>query len=60
MLVAASIHAMLVRHENGIATLPAARVVYRINDDGRLSFVRKYEVDTGKALQFWSGMITLG
>ena len=59
MLVAASIHPMLVREESGIATLPAARVVYHINDDGRLSFVRKYEVDTGKSLQFWSGMITI-
>src|SRR5262245_44623048 len=59
MLVAASIQPMLVREESGIATLPAARVVYHIHDTGRLSFMRKYDVDTGKALQFWSGMMTL-
>jgi 6-phosphogluconolactonase len=60
VLVAASIQPMAVREGNGIGTLPAARVVYRIGSDGKLEFVRKYEVDTGKVLQFWSGMITVG
>jgi hypothetical protein len=27
--------------------------------DGRLTFVRKYDVDVGNAQQFWSGMVTL-
>ena len=60
MLVAASIQPISVREGNGIGTLAAGRVVYRIGDDGKLTFVRKYEVDTGKSLQFWSGMIALG
>jgi hypothetical protein len=34
-------------------------MVYRIAGDGRLAFVRKYDVDTGKGQQFWSGMVTL-
>jgi len=33
--------------------------VYRIGSDGTLDFVRKYDVDTGKLMQFWSGMVTL-
>jgi hypothetical protein len=37
--------------------------VFRINTDmatdGRLTFVRKYDVDVGAAQQFWSGMVTL-
>ena len=59
MLVAASIQPVAMREEGGIGTLPAARVVYRVGDDGKLTFVRKYDVDTGKLMQFWSGMITL-
>jgi hypothetical protein len=41
------------------SALTAGRTVYRIGDDGKLTFVRKYEVDTGKVLQFWRGMVTL-
>jgi hypothetical protein len=33
--------------------------VYRIAGDGTLDFVRKYDVDTGQRMQFWSGMVTL-
>ncbi|MFL5044306.1 MAG: lactonase family protein [Xanthobacteraceae bacterium] len=60
LLIAASIQPIAVREETGVSTLAAARVVYRIGNDGKLAFVRKYEVDTGKAMQFWSGMVTLG
>jgi hypothetical protein len=59
LLVAASIQPIAVRGESGVGTLTAGRIVYRIGDDGKLTFVRKYEVDTGKVLQFWSGMVTL-
>jgi 6-phosphogluconolactonase (cycloisomerase 2 family) len=41
-------------------TLPAGITVMRIAADGRLSFVRKYDVDVGDVQQFWSGMVTLG
>ena len=44
----------------GRKTVPAALSVYRIGDDGRLTFARKYNVDTGKVMQFWSGMVGLG
>ncbi|HKA72164.1 MAG TPA: beta-propeller fold lactonase family protein, partial [Xanthobacteraceae bacterium] len=59
LLVAASIQPIAVREGNAIGTLTAGRVVYRIGDDGKLDFVRKYDVDTGKVMQFWSGMVTL-
>jgi len=59
LLVAASIQPIAVREGNGIGTLSAGRIVYRIGDDGKLVFVRKYDVDTGKVLQFWSGMVAL-
>src|SRR5262245_20298543 len=58
LLIAASIQPIAVREGEGVGTLPAARVVYRIGEDGKLAFVRKYDVDTGKVMQFWSGMVT--
>jgi 6-phosphogluconolactonase len=59
LLVAASILPMAVRDGNTVTTLAAGLSVYRIGSDGTLDFVRKYDVDTGKVMQFWSGMVTL-
>lgn len=56
VLVAAAVNAIPLRDGS---TLPAALVVYRIGNDGKLTFARKYDVDTSKATQFWSGMVTL-
>ena len=40
--------------------LNAGLSVYRINEStGRLTFVRKYDVDTSGGTQFWSGMVKL-
>jgi 6-phosphogluconolactonase (cycloisomerase 2 family) len=59
LLVAASILPMAVREGHTVATLTAGLSVYRIGSDGTLDFVRKYDIDTGKRMQFWSGMVTL-
>jgi 6-phosphogluconolactonase len=60
LLVASSIRPMPVRDGNAIKPLTAGLMVYRVGGDGKLAFVRKYDVDTGKGQQFWSGMVTLG
>jgi 6-phosphogluconolactonase len=59
LLVAASIRPLAVRDGNTIRTLTAGIMVYRIAGDGTLAFVRKYDVDTARGQQFWSGMVTL-
>ncbi len=59
VLIAASIKPLLVREGSSIKTLSAGIMVYRIAEDGKLAFVRKYDVDTRKGQQFWSGMVTL-
>jgi 6-phosphogluconolactonase (cycloisomerase 2 family) len=56
LLIAASILPMTMRDGS---TMPAALVVYRIGADGRLTFARKYNVDTGRFTQFWTGIVTL-
>ena len=59
MLVAASIMALPVRDGAGVRTVPAGLSVFRVGADGRLEFARKYDVDTGKKTQFWSGIFPL-
>ena len=59
LLVAASIMPVPVSDGDNAATLAAGMMVFRIADDGKLTFVRKYDVDVGRAQQFWSGMVTL-
>ena len=57
MLVAAHIMALPVREGGAIRTVPACLSVFRISDDGRLDFVRKYDVDVGDKTMFWMGMV---
>lgn len=60
LLVAASIQPLPVRNGERIETLSAGLSIYRIDENsGRLTFVRKYDVDTARGTQFWSGMVTL-
>jgi hypothetical protein len=50
---------MLVRDGNDIRHVPAALSVFRIADDGRLQFARKYDVELGGKFQWWSGLVGL-
>jgi 6-phosphogluconolactonase len=60
LLVAASIKAHAVLQGSEAVPVPAALSVFRIREDGRLEFVRKYDVETpGGRLQYWMGMIGL-
>ena len=56
VLIAASI-LPVARPDGAIVT--AGLTVFRMGSDGKLTFVRKYDVDVGKFQQFWSGMVTL-
>jgi 6-phosphogluconolactonase (cycloisomerase 2 family) len=59
MLVAANIQPMMVREGDGVRTVPANLATFRVGPDGKLAFAHSYEVDTGDAMQFWSGMVAL-
>jgi 6-phosphogluconolactonase (cycloisomerase 2 family) len=48
-----------VRDGDAIRMLPAGLSVLRIGDDGKLTFVRKYDIDVGDRLMFWMGMVQL-
>jgi 6-phosphogluconolactonase len=60
ILVTASVWPMPVREGTDITTLPAAISMFRIGGDGKLEFVRKYDIDaTTQKQQFWAGMVAL-
>src|SRR6266446_9108355 len=48
-----------VKDGDAIKTLPAGLSVFRIGDDGKLTFVRKYDIDVGDKTMFWMGMVPL-
>jgi 6-phosphogluconolactonase len=48
-----------VRDGDAVKTVPAGLSVFRIGDDGKLTFARKYDVDVGEKTMFWMGMVTL-
>ena len=48
-----------VREGNAIRTAPAGLSVFRIGDDGKLTYVRKYDVDVGDKTMFWMGIVPL-
>jgi 6-phosphogluconolactonase len=57
LLVSASVWPMPLREGT---TIPAAICLFRIGGDGKLAFVRKYDIDaTLQRQQFWAGMVVL-
>jgi 6-phosphogluconolactonase len=48
-----------VRDGDAVRTVPAGLSVFRIGDDGKLTFARKYDIDVGERTMFWMGMVPL-
>jgi 6-phosphogluconolactonase len=48
-----------VREGDAVKSIPAGLSVFRIGDDGRLSFARTYDIDVGDKTMFWMGMVPL-
>ena len=59
LLVAAHIMPLLVKDGATLHTVPASLAIFRIAADGKLDFVRKYDVDVGDRTMFWMGMVPL-
>jgi len=59
LLVTANIRDMWVREGNDVRLAPTALTVFRIGDDGKLTFARKYDIESGGKLQWWAGMVGL-
>lgn len=50
---------LLVLEGTQVRELPACLSVFRIDNDGKLDFARKYDVDVGNSTMFWMGMVSL-
>ncbi len=57
LLVAAHIMGLPARESGDIRMAPACLSLFRIGADGKLDFVRKYDVDVGDQQMFWMGMV---
>lgn len=59
LLVAGSLAPTARREDGKIVDLPAGLTVFRMGQDGKLTFARKYDIDVGPFTQWWTGMIPL-
>jgi 6-phosphogluconolactonase len=59
LLVAAHIQGITVRDRGQLREVPCCLSLFRIGGDGRLDFVRKYDIDVGERTMWWMGMVSL-
>jgi len=59
ILVAANMMEFPVRDAKGVSVVPASLAVFRVRADGKLDFVRKYDVAVGSRNMFWMGITAL-
>jgi 6-phosphogluconolactonase len=59
LLVAAHIQGITVKDGANLRQVPCCLSLFRIGDDGKLDFVRKYDIDVGERTQWWMGMVSL-
>jgi 6-phosphogluconolactonase len=59
LLVAGSLAPTAKREGDEVVDIPAGLSVFRMGEDGKLDFVRKYDIDVGPFTQWWTGMIQL-
>jgi 6-phosphogluconolactonase len=59
LLVAGSLAPTARREDGKVVDLPAGLTVFRMGEDGKLTFARKYDIDVGRDTKWWTGMIPL-
>jgi 6-phosphogluconolactonase (cycloisomerase 2 family) len=57
LLVVSHIMGLPVREGGAIKEVPCCLSVFRIGNDGRLEYARKYDIDVGDRQMFWMGMV---
>jgi 6-phosphogluconolactonase len=59
LLVVGSLAPSAVREGGKVVEIPAGLSVFHTGPDGKLDFVRKYDLDVGSFNQWWTGMVAL-
>lgn len=57
VLVAANSVLILAREASGVTTVPPSLAFFKVGDDGKLDYVRKYDIDVGAETMFWMGIV---
>ena len=50
---------LVVGNQTAVSGVPASLAAFRVRGDGKLDFVRKYDVDTSQGSLFWMGIVPL-
>jgi len=59
-LAVANQSSLSVRDRAGVSTVPASMALFRVRDDGKLEFARKYDMETSATRSlYWVGMVSL-
>jgi 6-phosphogluconolactonase (cycloisomerase 2 family) len=48
-----------IRDGDSVKTVPAGLSVFRVGDDGKLTFLRAHDIEVGDKTMFWMGMVPL-
>lgn len=56
-MVAANSVPILTQEGAGVTTVPPSLAVFRVGDDGKLDYVRKYDVEVGAETLFSMGIV---
>jgi hypothetical protein len=59
ILIAGNMMEMAVREKDFVKIVPASLAIFRIHADGKLEFVRKYDLKVGNRNLFWMGLVPL-
>jgi 6-phosphogluconolactonase len=59
MMAVGALAPTAIRRDGKVVVIPAGITVFKVSADGKLDFIRKYDLDVGKLTQWWSGMIPL-
>lgn len=59
MLIVANATSLAVKSGSSVETVPANVSIFRIGDDGKLTYVGKREIDSTSGPLFWMGLVTL-
>jgi 6-phosphogluconolactonase len=59
ILVAGNMMQLSVHEKDGVNTVPESLAVFRVRNDGKLEFARKYDLNVGSRNLFWMGIVSL-
>lgn len=57
ILIAGNISPTAIREGEDLKHVPASLAVFSVGEDGRLTFLRKYDLDTGREKLWWTGIV---